>query len=222
MLVSERSITKIVRDLISSDFSFQDSLSRGYCNISSLARIIKPQVDSVIGKNVNLESIITALKRTRTKETAEYNIARIIAKSSLHVITDIAKISISKDKKTLMILNNILSQDREGFISISESINSITIIFNNLLLKKVKALFKERDILEIESDMAAIIVQSPEEIIKTPGCASLFYNQLVRQNINIEDTVSCYTDTIIIVKMDDVANAFNSITDLISNLRRSS
>jgi len=63
-------------------------------------------------------------------------------------------------------------------------------------------------------------VQSPEEIIKTPGCALVFYNQLARRRINIEDTVSCYTDTIIIVKMEDVARAFNALTDLIAESRK--
>ena len=67
--------------------------------------------------------------------------------------------------------------------------------------------------------MAAIIVHSPERIIKTPGCAIAFYNQLARRHINIEDTVSCHTDTIRLVKMSDVGNAFNALTDLISSAR---
>jgi aspartokinase len=81
-------------------------------------------------------------------------------------------------------------------------------------------MFTQGDILEVEDDLAAIIVHSPEEIIKTPGCAIAFYNQLARRHINIEDTVSCYTDTIMLVKMDQVGKAFNALTDLISNSRK--
>ena len=66
----------------------------------------------------------------------------------------------------------------------------------------------------------AIIIHSPEQIIKTPGCAISFYNQLARLYINIEDTVSCYTDTIVLVRMKDAGKAFNVLTELISNARK--
>jgi aspartokinase len=90
------------------------------------------------------------------------------------------------------------------------------------LLQDVKVMFASDDILEIENGLAAIIVQSPEDIIKTPGCAIAFYNQLARRHINVEDTVSCYTDTIVLVKMEQVGKAFNALTDLISNSRKMS
>jgi aspartokinase len=97
---------------------------------------------------------------------------------------------------------------------------SITLVFDDVLLDGVKAMFAHDDVLEVEDDLAAIIVHSPEEIIKTPGCAIAFYNQLARRHINIEDTVSCYTDTIMLVRMDQVGKAFNALTDLISNSRK--
>ena len=93
-------------------------------------------------------------------------------------------------------------------------------VFDDTLLNEVKAMFAHYDILEVEDDLAAIIIHSPEEIIKTPGCAIAFYNQLARRHINIEDTVSCYTDTIVLVRMSDIGKAFNALTELISNSRK--
>jgi len=75
-------------------------------------------------------------------------------------------------------------------------------------------------ILEKEINLAAIIINSPETIAKTPGCLTAFYNQVSRRHVNIEDTVSCYTDTIIVVKMKDVGQAFAALTDLISEARK--
>ena len=65
-----------------------------------------------------------------------------------------------------------------------------------------------------------LLLIAQNKIIKTPGCAIAFYNQLARRHINIEDTVSCYTDTIILVKMTDVGKAFNALTELISSSRK--
>ena len=221
MLVSEGSITDAVKEVVSGDLSFQDSLQRDYCNISALARIIKPQVDRMLERNTSIESIVTALKRSRGDyEVPEKPIAAILAASSISVKTDVAKLSAKKSKKNIEKVARSLTQSVDSFTSVSESIMSITLVFDDTLLHEVKEMFSSDDILEVEGDLAAIIIHSPEEIIKTPGCAIAFYNQLARRHINIEDTVSCYTDTIVLVRMDQVGKAFNALTDLISNSRR--
>jgi aspartokinase len=218
---NQKSITETVREIVSSDLSFQDSLQRDYCNISALARIIKPQIDHMLSKDTSIESIITALKRSRFDyDVRQKPIASILAASTITVNTDVAKVSARKSKKTIEKVAKAMIQSVGNFISISESIMSITLVFDDLLLQDVKMMFASDDILEIENGLAAIIVQSPEDIIKTPGCAIAFYNQLARRHINIEDTVSCYTDTIVLVKMEQVGKAFNALTDLISNSRK--
>jgi aspartokinase len=218
---NQKSVTETVREIVSSDLSFQDSLQRDYCNISALARIMKPQIDQMLSKNTSIESIITALKRSRYEyDVRQKPISSILAASTITVNTDVAKVSARKSKKTIEKVAKAMIQGVGNFISISESIMSITLVFDDLLLQDVKVMFASDDILEIENGLAAIIVQSPEDIIKTPGCAIAFYNQLARRHINIEDTVSCYTDTIVLVKMEQVGKAFNALTDLISNSRK--
>ena len=221
MANDQKSITETVREIVSSDLSFQDSLQRDYCNISALARIMKPQIDHMLSKNTSIESIITALKRSRYDyDVRQKPIASILAASTITVNTDVAKVSARKSKKTIEKVAKAMIQGVGNFISISQSIMSITLVFDDLLLQDVKVMFASDDILEIENGPAAIIVQSPEDIIKTPGCAIAFYNQLARRHINVEDTVSCYTDTIVLVKMEQVGKAFNALTDLISNSRK--
>ena len=108
MSVNDKSINGTVKDIISKDISFQDSLQRGYCNISALARILKPQVDKILNKKVNLESIVTALKRSRKiyKIHERRRISLILAGSVISVKTDVAKISTSKSKQPASILSN--------------------------------------------------------------------------------------------------------------------
>jgi aspartokinase len=221
MSVSEKSISGTVKGIINSDLSFQDSLQRDYCNITALARLIKPQIDQILDRNTNIESIITAVKRSKNLYNAsKLPTASILASSTISVKTDVAKLSAGKNKKTIEKVAKALIQNIDNFISVSESILSITLVFDDVVLDTVKAIFSNYEILEIEEDLAAIMVHSPEEIIKTPGCAIAFYNQLAHRHINIEDTVSCYTDTIVLVKMSDVGKAFHALTDLISNSRK--
>jgi aspartokinase len=220
MLVT-KNITKSVKAIVDNDLSFQDALQRGYCNLSAVARIIKPSIDAIAGEDVSIESIVTALKRARREYKLPYtSVEPIVAGSKISLKTDVAKLSIAKSRKTIEKIAKPLTQHYDSFISVSESLNSVTLIFDQIMLERLKNLFSD-DILEVEGNLAAIIVQSPEEIIKTPGCALVFYNQLARRHVNIEDTVSCYTDTIMLVNMNDVAKAFNALTELITEARKS-
>ncbi len=220
MLVT-KNITKSVRAIVDNDLSFQDALQRDYCNLSAMARIIKPSIDAIAGTNVSMESIVTALKRAKREYKLPFaSVEPIVAGSKISLKTDVAKLSIAKSRKTIEKIAKPLAQHYDSFISVSESVNSVTLIFDQLILEKMKNLFDD-DVLEVEGNLAAIIVQSPEEIIKTPGCALIFYNQLARRHVNIEDTVSCYTDTIMLVNMNDVAKAFNALTELITESRKS-
>ena len=80
-------------------------------------------------------------------------------------------------------------------------------------------MFQMGDILDKRQNLAAIVVQSPSEIIDMPGCITSFYNQISRRHISIQETVSCYTDTIIVISMNDVGAAFTALTDLVAEAR---
>lgn len=215
------SIIKIVKMLIESDFSIQDALSRGYGNSSEIARILKPSIDNMMKKNIKLDSIITSVKRTKFNYNVySDSVTRIIANSTISVKTDVIKLSLKRSSVTLNIVSKLISKYQEDFLQVSESLSALTLIFDSNILSIVRKNFSKSDILEEELNLAAIIIHSPKQIIKTPGCTILFYNQLLRRGINIEDTTSCFTDTILVVYMDKVGNAFMALTELISLYRK--
>ena len=214
-------IIDAVRDEISYDLSVQDALARDYANISAISRMLRPRIKERLGRDVNTESIITSLKRLKgTYSPASAEIRAIIADSVVNVRTNVSKISIEKTRKTLEAVSTLIASHQQDFLHVSESISNITLIFDQKLHKKVKAKLGDAGILEEGDDYAAIIVQSPVEITNTPGCLINFYNQIARRHVNIEDTVSCHTDTIIVVKMKEVGKAFTSLTDLITEERK--
>ncbi|MEM4312263.1 MAG: hypothetical protein QXX95_07735 [Nitrososphaerales archaeon] len=216
------SISKRVKELVDRDLGIQDALARNYANLSSLARLIKPKLESSTGSKVSMASIVSALKRLRNYYKIEpFNVREVIANSKLNVRTDVVKLCVERTKRTEEIVRKIIQEYREEFLQLTESLYSITIIFDQKILSEVKGNFRRGEILEFEKDLAAIIVQSPKEIIKTVGCAVSFYNEVSRRYINMEDTVSCYTDTIIVVKMSDVSKAFLALAELITRARES-
>ena len=219
--VTPGAIIAAVRDEISYDLSIQDALARDYANVSAISRMLQPRIEERLGKAVNVESVITSLKRLkRTYSPASAEIRAIIADSVENVRTNVSKVSVEKTRKTLEVVSSLVASHSQDFLHVSESISSITLIFDQKLHKKVRSRLSDSGILEEGDDYAAIIVQSPLAITNTPGCLINFYNQIARRHVNIEDTVSCHTDTIIVVKMKEVGKAFTSLTDLISEERK--
>jgi len=215
------SIAVAVRDEVNSDLSLQDALARGYANLSGLARLLAPRIKERVGKEVSLEGVITALKRLRESyRPASQEIRKVLAESRVNVRTHVSKFSVEKTKKTLQTVSSMLSSHQEEFIQVSESLSAITLIYDQRLHQRVKQELSSAAILEEGEDYAAITLQSPAEIITTPGCIMSIYGQLARRGVNVEDTVSCHRDTIIVVKMRDVGKAFDALTDLINEERK--
>jgi len=63
-------------------------------------------------------------------------------------------------------------------------------------------------------------VTSPEEITTTRRCISAFYNRLSSRKVKVEDTVSCYDDTIIVVGTKDASRASEALTEFVGEEQR--
>ncbi|TLY12546.1 MAG: hypothetical protein E6K86_11320, partial [Thaumarchaeota archaeon] len=188
------SLIGAVRDEVNFDFSFQDAIARDYANLSGLARVIRPKVAARMGKkvkDVNEEGIISSLKRIRDDYApGSSQVASVVGNSVVNVRTGVSRLSVEKTRKTLQTVSTLLSSYQEDFMQVSESLSSITLIFDERLHKEVRKALATAELLDEGEERAAITVHSPKEIITTTGCISSFYDQLSRKHVNIEDTVS--------------------------------
>lgn len=215
------SVSKIVQNLIDADLSLQDALQRDYGNYSAIARMFKPKVEEILGRHVKLESLITSVKRAKAGyKPLRGRMAKVVAGSVINIRTDVAKVSVEKIKRNLEMARKVLTNFPGEFLQVLEGVSAITLIFDQKLFNNVYPIFRKQDILDESQNLSAIVVQSPREIIDTPGCAIAFYNPVSRSHINIEETMSCFTDTILVLRMEDVGKAFTVLTDLIAEARK--
>jgi hypothetical protein len=221
-LVNSISISKTVQNLIDGDLSLQDALQRDYGNYSAIARMLKPKVEEILGRRVKLESLITSVKRAKktSYKPLRGRIAKVVAGSVINIRTDVAKISVEKTKRNLEKIRKTLADFPGEFFQVVEGMSAITLVFDQKLFDEICSMFRERDVLDKRQNLATIIIRSPDEIIGTPGCVLAFYNTVSRRHINIEETMSCSTDTIIVLAMEDVSKAFAALTDLIAEARK--
>ncbi|HKW05452.1 MAG TPA: hypothetical protein VJN71_09155 [Nitrososphaerales archaeon] len=202
------------------DLSLQDALGRKYGNYTAIARLIKPKVERDLGRKVNFDSIVTSVKRVKPRlQLGNQGIESVIAGSVVNVRTDVAKLIVEKSKRSLESARNMMATYQEEFLQVSESNSAVTMVFDQKLLGEIHKKFNDDDVLDEQSDLAAIIVHSPTEIVRTAGVVLAIYARIAENRVNIEDTVSCFTDTIIVIRMVEVARTFSTLTDLISECR---
>jgi hypothetical protein len=215
------SVSKIVQNLIDADLSLQDALQRGYGNYSAIARMFKPKVEEILGRQVKLESLITSVKRAKAGyKPLRGRMAKVVAGSVINIRTDVAKVSVEKTKRNFEKIRKTLVDLPEEIFQVIEGVSAITLVFDQKLFDEIFSIFREKDVLDKKQNLATITLRSPNEIIETPGCVLAFYNTVSRRHINIEETMSCFTDTIIVLGMKDVSKAFAALTDLITEARK--
>ncbi|MEM1539778.1 MAG: hypothetical protein QXJ07_00115 [Candidatus Bathyarchaeia archaeon] len=217
------SISRIVQELIDKDISIQHALEKEYGNFSAIARMLKPMVEEILSRKVKLESVITAVKRARViyKPMHHFDVLSVIADSTINLRTDVAKISTEKTRKNMEMMRRILTDfSKDEYIQIVEGMRTITLLLDQKLVGRIKSNFLLENILEEKNDLVAIIITSPQKIVETPGCISTFYNALSRMHINIEETLSCSTETIIVLQLNDTSRALAVLTNLISEARK--
>ncbi|MEM2465065.1 MAG: hypothetical protein QXL85_05570 [Candidatus Bathyarchaeia archaeon] len=216
----KQSLTMVIQDLLRSDPSMLDALERGYANISAVARLLKPKIEEKIGRGANLSGIITAIRRAKAKYKPFTEHIKVIADSTITIRTNLAKISIEKTRRNLEKARLLSTEFPETFFQVLEGAETLTLIMDQRVLNKIRPKFRDDEIIDEKNDLSAIIIQSPKEIIDTPNCISEFYNAIAKRGINIEETISCCTETMIVLRIGDSANAYNALTDLIEDCRR--
>ena len=199
-------ITKLTENYILEHPSIKDCLKNGLINYSSLSRQIASELSLDLKKN--FDAVLIACRRLKRKlkkdEIFEKNILKVLRESKMEIKNKVIAVVLEKD----IFFGNLINLEREikkrkEIFRVIESTSAITIITTEEFLELVKKYFKNKIILE-NRNLAEIIIKSPKEIETTPGTYAYMCSLFGENNINIVETLSCYTDTIFLVKEEDV------------------
>lgn len=185
-------------------------MKKGLINYSALTRLIAKELK--IEKKTSFDAILIACRRTSEKlkhESQEEKVIAILKKSKLEIKNRIIAVVLEKG----LYLNDMLSLEKEARkkqepFHIIEGANAITIITSEEFLEKIENLFKTK-VIKTNKQLVEIIIKSPKEIENTSSVVSYLYSLFGEHGINIVETMSCWTDTIFVIKEDDTAKAMS-------------
>lgn len=204
-------ITKLSENYILQHPSIKDCIKNGLVNYSSLSRQVAE--DLGLNQKKNFDAILIACRRFRRKlkkeEVSESKILGILKESRIEIKNKVIAIVLEKD----IFFGHLLNLEREikkknEIFRVIEGLSAITIITTEDFSGIVKKYFKNRIILE-SRNLAEITIKSPKEIETTPGTFAYMCSLLGENNINIMETLSCWTDTIFLIKEEDVGKVMS-------------
>ncbi|MCL5441329.1 MAG: hypothetical protein M1468_01530 [Candidatus Thermoplasmatota archaeon] len=209
------SINRIVKNIVTNDIFLATSLNKGYVNLSAVARDLIPVIEAKLGEKVNIEAIISALKRNRgVSRRSDGKVFNVLSETSVHLLTSIAKIVIPV-KRNEKVFRDVVDLNLSGALYISTGSEYTTLIVENRNLPEISDALR-RGVIDKRMDLAVIIIKAPVSLLETPGFLMSLYSKLAFTGINIEETTNSYTDAIIVVKESDASEAFMSLLDLIN------
>ena len=204
-------VTKLTENYILQRPSVKDCLKNGLINYSSLSRQIASELNLNLKKN--FDAVLIACRRLKIKlkkdEISENKILKILKESKIEIKNKVIAVVLEKDIffENLINLEKEIKKQKEIF-RVIEGISAITIITTEDFIDLIKKYFKNKIILE-NKNLAEITIKSPKEIETTPGTYAYLCSLFGENNINIVETLSCYTDTIFLIKEDDVGKVIS-------------
>jgi len=199
-------ITKLTEKYISEHPIVKDCLKKGMINYSKLTRQIAADLNIDLKKN--FDAILIASRRyfmkIKSQPTLESRILKVLKQSKVEIKNKIIAIILEKN----VYLDNLLSLEKDikkkaETFHLIEGANAITLITSEDFLEKIRELFKNKIIKE-NKGLAEIKIKSPKEIETTPGVIASLYSLFSEHGINIIETMSCWTDTLFVIKEEDV------------------
>jgi len=215
-----KTISSVVEEYIKKKPFLQSALAQGIINLTSLSRIIKPEIQEELSKEIRNGAIVMALKRlsddlefraTHKIVKVLKNIGEITVRSSLTDYTFLASDTVLHQQAKLL---ETINSSQDVFYTSSRGVNEINIVVSNILDSVVEDLFKAEKCTQKAENLSSITVKLPAENVSVPGIYYFIFQRLAWEGIVLYEVISTTNEFTILVDDDQVDVAFKTIKDL--------
>ena len=215
-----KTISSVVEQYIKSKPFLLSSLSQGIINLTSLARIMMPELEAHLGKDVKQGAVVMSLKRLSEELDFKINykiskvlknIGEITVRSSLTDFTYVISDSLLDNQAKLI---SEINKQQDIFYTSSRGVNETNIVTSTSIEAMVEAIFKNEKLTHKIENLSSITVKLPQENISTPGVYYYIFQRLAWEGVIIHEVISTTNEFTIIVSDEQIDVAFKAIKDL--------
>ncbi|AEC51410.1 hypothetical protein PNA2_0493 [Pyrococcus sp. NA2] len=217
------SIAKAVKELISSRPAIRECLILDIVNYSALARTLveeleKKHIKTSVGA-VKMALIRVGEELKKEKAFFEKNIKNVVAKTVIELQSDLSVITAEKRAVLSRIEKLSKIMEKARFFQLTQGVETFTIVVSNEEKDEIIKMLGN-NIIDVIEEQTAIVLISPEDIIKTPGVVAFITSALSFSGINITQVISCHKDTIFVLDRREAPKAYQILEDLILKMRK--
>lgn len=213
-------VPELTEEIVRKSPFLEEGLARGIINLSSLARIIQPEIQEKLMKDIKPGAIMMALKRLSRKikpannqKLADVlkNISDITVRSNiLEFAFENSSSLIDKQRKLL----DAILEEKNTFFTTSAGVYETSLFVSQNLDVQVKKIFQDEKLRYEMNDLSAITLILPKEAVFVPGVYYSVLKTLAWEGINFIEVVSSYTELTIILQNSNVDRAFSVLKNL--------
>jgi len=218
-------ISEVVANLLTRNHPVYQHIRMGLINYHALAARIKPTVDRITGRNVNVNTIVVIIKRFSDAQSklGLPPTSSVLRNSKMTLSSGVVDVSINPKREAF--INELkrlveLSTELNERPHIFPLVSSIKIIADANDYEKLKAALRGRYLLKPRMKTAKITIRLSEEVEKSSGIAAYVTGLLYRNGITIIDAFLGYEDIILILDESDGPRAYTILEEETSEGRK--
>ena len=218
-----KTIQEAVESTIRKTPFIEEALNEKLINVSSLARVILPDVSKLLQKDVKAGAVMMAINRL--SPASELRIRKNIKKMTLDIGDFIVRSSLSdftfKNNNSLLksiaLILNKASEENDNFITVSQGIFETNIVISKSLVPFIEEYFKDQEQINHMLDLASITIKLPKDNLEQSGIYYFILKQLAWADIPLQEVISTTNEMTIVVKEEDINQTFSILMNLKSN-----
>ncbi len=215
-----KTIQEVVESTIRKTPFIEEALNEKLINVSSLARVILPEVSKALKKDIKIGAVMMAINRL--SPASELRIRKNIKKLALDlgdviVRSDLCDFTFKNTPSLLKEIAKILSKSADSndyFLTVSQGIFETNIVVSKNLQSHVEAIFEKETLIHSVVNLASITIKLPKENLEQSGVYYFILKQFAWANIAVQEVISTTHEMTIVVKEEDVNETFAILMDL--------
>lgn len=215
-----KTISSVVEQYIKSKPFLLNSITQGIINLTSLARVMMPEIEKDLGKDVKQGAVVMALKRLSEELDFKINykiskvlknIGEITVRSSLVDFAFVVSPTLLESQAKLLAEIN---KDKDLFYTSSRGVSETNIIISSSISGVVEDIFKNEKLTHKVGNLSSITVKLPNVNITIPGVFYYIFQSLAWEGVIVHEVISTTNEFTVIVHDNQIDTAFRVIKDL--------
>ncbi|MEY3425968.1 MAG: hypothetical protein RL265_511 [Bacteroidota bacterium] len=214
------SIGKITEDIINKSPFLREAMTDDLINISALARKILPEIEQITGKKIKEGAVVMAIKRMTPGLYRKLNIkinnvmgdlGDFLVRSNLTDYTFENSESLKTKQSELL---REIHKDNASFFTLCKGVSETTFIVSSQQAETIERIFKEERLKSNTKNLASVTVKLPLINTEVYGIYYYILKHLAWEGINIIEIMSTSNEFTVVVRQNDVDQAFKILMDL--------